>query len=57
MEDEVILTSLGKEFLEDEKIISDETEQLILFDQTDKPFLLFYLIIFILGIILTFIAI
>lgn len=51
------MTSLGKEFLEDEKIISDETEQLILFDQTDKPFLLFYLIIFILGIILTFIAI
>jgi hypothetical protein len=51
------LTSLGKDFLEDEKTISDETEQLILFDQTDKPFLLFYLIIFILGIILTFMAI
>jgi len=57
LEDEVILTSLGKDFLEDEKTISDETEDLILFDQTDKPFLLFYLIIFILGIILTLMAI
>ena len=51
------MTSLGKNFLENERTISNETKQLILFDQTDKPFLLFYLIIFILGIILTFMAI
>jgi len=43
--------------LEDEKSVSNEKEHLILFDQTDKPFLLFYLIIFILGIILTLMAI
>ena len=33
-----------------------EDEDLILFDQTDKPFLIAYLIIFILGIFLTLAA-
>ncbi len=47
----------GKDFLEDVNSIINEKENLILFDQTDKPFLLFYLIIFILGIILTLMAI
>ncbi|MBN2396373.1 MAG: hypothetical protein JXC36_07930 [Candidatus Atribacteria bacterium] len=48
-----------KDFLEETKAGSDfiEKEDLTLFDQTDKPFLLLYLIIFILGIILTFLAI
>jgi len=33
-----------------------ENEDLILFDQTDKPFLIAYLVIFVLGIIMTFAA-
>lgn len=42
-----------------EEIFVDDNDQdiMIIFDQTDKPFLFFYLIIFILGIILTLIAI
>jgi len=34
-----------------------ENEDLIIFDQTDKPFLILYLFIFIFGIILTVISI
>lgn len=34
-----------------------KTEGLLLFDQTDKPFLILYLFIFILGIILTVLSI
>jgi len=34
-----------------------ENEDLILFDQTDKPFLISYLIIFILGIFMTIVAV
>ena len=34
-----------------------EKEDLILFDQTDKPFLIAYLIIFILGIFMTLAAV
>lgn len=37
--------------------IENQKKYNILFDQTDKPFLLVYLIIFILGIILTISAI
>ena len=39
-----------------ESIIEYSQDKMVLFDQTDKPFLLFYLIIFILSIILTLIA-
>ena len=39
-----------------EIIIEDSQDKMVLLDQTDKPFLLFYLIIFILSIILTLIA-
>ncbi len=41
----------------DENFVYDEKKPLTLFDQTDKPFLLIYLIIFILGIVLTLLAI
>ncbi len=41
----------------DEDLVNDEKKPLTLFDQTDRPFLLIYLIIFILGIILTLLAI
>jgi len=34
-----------------------KTEDLLLFDQTDKPFLILYLFIFIFGIILTVVSI
>lgn len=40
-----------------EIVIEDSKDKMVLFDQTDRPFLLFYLIIFILSIILTLIAI
>lgn len=46
-----------KNILSDEESFSNEKRDSILFDQTDKPFLLLYLIIFILGIILTILAI
>ena len=38
-------------------ITKPKTVELLLFDQTDKPFLILYLFIFILGIILTLLSI
>jgi hypothetical protein len=43
--------------LEELTISPIKDEDLILFDQTDKPFLVAYLIIFILGIFMTLAAI
>ncbi len=43
--------------LEELTIHSIKDEDLVLFDQTDKPFLTTYLIIFVLGIIMTLAAI
>ena len=43
--------------LEELTIPSVKDEDLILFDQTDKPFLIAYLFIFILGIFMTLAAI
>ena len=44
-------------FLEVLSIPELKTKELLLFDQTDKPFLILYLFIFIFGIILTVISI
>jgi len=46
-----------KDYLEDLKSITNENDEFILFDQIDKPFLLVYLIIFVLGIFLTIVSI
>jgi len=44
-------------YLEELTIPLIENEELILFDQTDKPFFFSYLIIFILGIFMTLAAV
>jgi len=44
-------------FFEELSIPEPKTRELLLFDQTDKPFLILYLFIFILGIILTVLSI
>jgi len=44
-------------FLKELSIPEPKTRDLLLFDQTDKPFLILYLFIFIFGIILTVISI
>ena len=44
-------------FFEELSLLKPETKELLLFDQTDKPFLILYLFIFILGIILTVLSI
>lgn len=46
-----------KNDLLNEIVVEDSENKIVLFDQTDKPFLLFYLIIFILSIILTLLGI
>jgi len=48
---------MDNNILEEFSIDDNKRDRMIIFDETDKPFLLFYLIIFILGIILTLIAI
>ncbi|NLL61229.1 MAG: hypothetical protein GX240_00345 [Candidatus Atribacteria bacterium] len=53
MKNKAIDKEVGIELLESES----KTEDLILFDNTDKPFLVLYLFIFIFGIILTVISI
>lgn len=46
-----------KNDLLNEIVVEDSENTMVLFDQTDKPFLLFYLVIFILSIILTLLGI
>jgi heme/copper-type cytochrome/quinol oxidase subunit 4 len=48
---------MDNNLLEEFSIDDNKQDSMIIFDETDKPFLLFYLIIFVLGIILTLIAI
>ncbi|HNR65695.1 MAG TPA: hypothetical protein PKJ95_05330 [Atribacterota bacterium] len=48
---------MDNNLLDEFNIDNNKQDRMIIFDGTDKPFLLFYLIIFILGIILTLIAI
>ena len=46
-----------KNILEELSIPELKTKELLLFDQTDKPFLILYLFIFVFGIILTVVSI
>ena len=48
---------MSNNLLEEISVDDNDQDTMVIFDQTDKPFLLFYLIIFILGIILALIAI